>query len=356
MKIAFITDEYPYTLNTSGGLATYVQNTAKYLSSIGNEVHVFVPGSINNIILDDGVQVHIVNKKQIEYKFKYLNKKTLWKFYKLFDVLTNIFISYKLSKEFNNYEKEEGAFKWVQISDYMFRGLFVRKLNRPIKVRCSWSRDLFLKADDVKYTLTHKIYGFLERLQMRRADELFAPSKFLSEYFKSQYSFNVKVIRTLTQYNSPKFDDTILSEIKKPYLLHFGIISKRKGSDYVIEAIKILTKRGIRLRVYFVGKDLYSLAHNSDLADLGIVYLGSKPRSQINSLIQNCEAAILPSRIDNIPNTVIECITLSKPFISMNKSSVEELVNDSNKGVIVEQGDVFALSEEINKIWQCLDN
>ena len=61
---------------------------------------------------------------------------------------------------------------------------------------------------------------------------------------------------------------------------------------------------------------------------------------------------MLPSRFDNLPNTVIECLALGVPVIGTIGASIEELVTPGRDGELVPIADPRALAAAITARWR----
>jgi len=83
----------------------------------------------------------------------------------------------------------------------------------------------------------------------------------------------------------------------------------------------------------------------------GIHYLGALTRADMNTVLSNAIASVLPSRVDNLPNTAIESLSLGTPVITMANSSIDELVTDGITGWVVPQGDIDALANAMQVAW-----
>ena len=58
------------------------------------------------------------------------------------------------------------------------------------------------------------------------------------------------------------------------------------------------------------------------------------PKEKIFSLYSKAEATIIPSRLDNYPNVMIESILFKKPIIGFLNSSLEEVLDDGKTGFL----------------------
>ena len=76
------------------------------------------------------------------------------------------------------------------------------------------------------------------------------------------------------------------------------------------------------------------------------------PKPGMYSLLQRAEAAVLPSLVDNLPNTVIESLTLGIPVIGTRGASIDEIVEQNVTGELVAANDVEALASAMVRAWR----
>jgi glycosyltransferase involved in cell wall biosynthesis len=83
---------------------------------------------------------------------------------------------------------------------------------------------------------------------------------------------------------------------------------------------------------------------------LQILYPLSKP--DLYAVLQRADATVIPSQVDNLPNTAIESLTLGVPVIGTRGASIDELVEEGVTGDLVPLGDVEGLAAAIVKFWR----
>jgi glycosyltransferase involved in cell wall biosynthesis len=83
-----------------------------------------------------------------------------------------------------------------------------------------------------------------------------------------------------------------------------------------------------------------------------VVYLGALDRQQMPGLISKATASVLPSKVDNLPNTVVESVALGVPVIGSAGASIDELIEDGVNGLLVPIGDVPGLARAMIRMWQ----
>jgi glycosyltransferase involved in cell wall biosynthesis len=74
-------------------------------------------------------------------------------------------------------------------------------------------------------------------------------------------------------------------------------------------------------------------------------------RSLLQPWILSAQFAILPSIIDNLPNTAIESLSLNVPIITTEGNSIDELIHTDFEGLVVASDDDYALAQAIIKTW-----
>jgi len=81
-------------------------------------------------------------------------------------------------------------------------------------------------------------------------------------------------------------------------------------------------------------------------------WLGYIPKPQLYAVLKRAEAVVIPSRVDNLPNTLIESLLLNIPVIGSLGASIDELIEPGISGELVPIGDSTALAEAILKAWR----
>lgn len=351
-----MTDEYPSTLPDSGGLASYIHRMAHLLVAAGHRVEVFVPSRTARLNLDGGVIVHEVPSAQgLFLRLGHLSRKS-WRLsqQQLETVAAELDCAVGISRAVAAREAK-APFDIVQSADYKFRGLFVRSARRPHVVRCSWARDLFQREDGVAHVVPNPALAFLERLAIRRADFAYAPSEYVARYYTDTFGLRVRVIRPAQPAVAP--ESVALPEfLPGRYLLHFGALCHRKGTDLVVQALPLAWREEPSLNMVLAGVDPSGIAAAScrDYGDRRgqIRWLGALRREQLAPVIRGACASVLPSRCDNLPNTALESLAADVPVIATRDSSIDELVNDQENGLLVPQNDPAALAAAMIRVWR----
>lgn len=346
-RIAFLTPEYPTEKVGAGGVGNYVAKMASLLVAAGHQVTVFVTSQASGPLERDGVRVIRVPSTR-----SYLARGAAKVLRRLDvgggDLPVHVANARSLAVALERAHRIT-PFDVVQSANYHLVGLFVgRTSGRTHVVRISTSRVLY----DPAYG---RPPGFLTRLTerldvriQRRADRAYAPSRLLQRYFQDTYGHDVAVVRP----PMPLDVGTVAAppaDLPDRYLVHFGSLGARKGTDVVSAALPIAWRSEPGLHMVYVGP--YGPdRRRRDAATWGddaakVTLLGPLGKQELYSVVAGAVASVLPSRMDNLPNTVIESLALGTPVVGSDGASIDELVADGVNGRLVPIGDAHALAE-----------
>jgi len=249
----------------------------------------------------------------------------------------------------------EAPFDIVQSADYHAVGLRVRRLKGRVHVvRCSSAGDLYNEIDGFR-SRSDQWRERLERETIRLADKAYAPSQFVAEHFKKRYGIQVEVVRPPANLEvAPSID--LPCGLPERFLVHFGQLSKRKGTHWLAKSLTRAFELEPALQMVWVGKCNFREL-SPILASLGrhrakVQVLYPLPKPQLYGVIQRADAAVLPSLVDNLPNTVIESLMMGIPVIGTRGASIDELVEEGVTGELVAPGDVEGLAAAMVRVWR----
>jgi glycosyltransferase involved in cell wall biosynthesis len=161
----------------------------------------------------------------------------------------------------------------------------------------------------------------------------------------SNYSFKFKQL-----YNFVEVRDSNLNLNYGDYLLYFGRLSKEKGIDILLDAIKL--NNNIPLKIVGKGDQLEHIQQriiNENISNVEL--LGFKSGDELNEIIKKSRFTIVPSSwFENNPMNIIESFSFGKPVIASNIGGIPELVNN-NTGFLFESKNHEELSGIIHKSW-----
>jgi glycosyltransferase involved in cell wall biosynthesis len=81
-----------------------------------------------------------------------------------------------------------------------------------------------------------------------------------------------------------------------------------------------------------------------------VEFCGRLDRDQMAALYRSATVAINPSRVDNMPNSVLEAMASGIPVVSTNAGGVPFVLHDGTTGLLVGIGDHVALAHAVLRI------
>jgi glycosyltransferase involved in cell wall biosynthesis len=129
--------------------------------------------------------------------------------------------------------------------------------------------------------------------------------------------------------------------IEGPTLAFAGRLTAQKSLDLGIEAAR---RAGVALVVAGEGPDRAALERLGHAR-----FLGPLPRVEVLELFRAADAALLSSSWENFPHTVVEALAVGTPVIATRSGGVAEVVRDGENGLVVEPGDLDALTASIRR-------
>lgn len=378
ITIAFPTPEY-VTETHFGGLATYLYKTTKYLNNLGHECIVFLLSNKNEDSVHEGVKlIYVRNKKP--FWFWFINFCTGFIFNTTLSTFTK---SLALRKAIIKYHKKQ-RISIIQYSNAQFLSVFPpHSINFCLRLShfyFEYSKFIYEKPRSWKNI--QKIY--LEKYCIYKAkNKIYGPSSLITNMVERKMGIKVPVLRTpLFKISNAESKVDILSSSK--YFLFYGTLSKSKGVDLIAKVIFDMLNTHKDINFKLVGRDteleikddtiftrlkllIFGIQNQntSTFSDLVIKssgiysdrvqYVPLVEPYKMQEIINNAFAIVLPSRIDNFPNTFSEAISNGKIVIVPNNSSLEEIIIHGESGFIFENGSHESLLKNIHHVMNLTD-
>ncbi len=346
-RVAFVTPEYVSELGDGGGLGNYLARLCHVLVERGHRPEVFVSADRDETTTTNSVIVHRVNPERWRRRLDPLRRITRWLPRGAWAADRTAPLLAQALALAGALRRREAIqpFDGVQSADYQAVGLFIgRGKARRHVVRCSSAADLW-ELDPWQ--------GFWERKAIARADAAYAPSRFVADHLAHAHGLNVGVVRPPVAIEATPSDTAL--DLPPKFLLHFGLIRERKGAHFLAEALPAVWRRDPSVRMVWAGR-----MHHDRFEDwqarwrddaTKVTYLGPIGKRDLYQVLRRSVASVLPSKVDNLPNTVIESLMCERPVIGTRRSSVDELVVDGANGLLVDYGDAAALADAILRVW-----
>jgi glycosyltransferase involved in cell wall biosynthesis len=350
MRIVFVTPEFVTESNFDGGLANYLYRVSLSLIKFGHEPVIVVTSNRNEVINHHGIEVHRVYvnfdhwllksyKRIIRNKFNYAAN---W-----------FFQSWLLNQTVKKIHKRKPV-DIIQYASYTAIGYFRYKKVAAV-VRLSSFQPLWRIAyGNLNPSNDELRMEELELLSFRKADGIFGPSVNIAKEVEQVIQKKVQVIESPFILETTTIDNVIYDNFLKgkKYLLFFGSLGLLKGVGIISEILYDLLKKYHDLYFVFAGKDFYMLDQIKTKAGEyyeRVIYINKLPHSQLYPIISHANAVVLPSRVDNFPNTCLEAMAHRKVVIGTKDTSFEQLIIDGVSGFLCEKDNPADLLRTIEK-------
>jgi glycosyltransferase involved in cell wall biosynthesis len=126
------------------------------------------------------------------------------------------------------------------------------------------------------------------------------------------------------------------------------------GLDTAIRALALAREviPHIQLKIAGSGPQRAELLQLAERLGLGsaVVFLGRLERPQIVDLYHSAHAMLNPSRVDNMPNSLLEALACGLPVISTNVGGVPYIVQDGQTAVLVAPDNAQDMAQAIIKL------
>jgi len=180
-----------------------------------------------------------------------------------------------------------------------------------------------------------------------RAARLVVPSGFLRDVFR-EFGLSAIVIPNIIDLK------TFCLAPEQPDDTAFNLVITRNlepiyGLDTAIRALAVARRKVPALQLKIAGSGPQSAELEQLVEDLGlrnaVTFLGRLERPQIVELYHAAHAMLNPSRVDNMPNSVLEALACGLPVISTNVGGVPYIVEDGQTALLVPRDDVAAMAQ-----------
>jgi len=212
------------------------------------------------------------------------------------------------------------------------------------------------------YELFNKNYHSKARLNLLAASarRIFTPSEFNKKYIITETNTpedKIEIIRATISLEKFRENESRQAKGKRIRILGVGRLVEKKGFEYIIRAMKIVTARHETVELVIIGEgklknELVQLSLDLGL-DSKIKFLGARSNEECIRELSNSDIAVLPCVVaengdmDVCPLSLQEAMAMEIPVVSTRIGSIPELIEDGKEGVLVRERDEKALAEAI---------
>jgi glycosyltransferase involved in cell wall biosynthesis/GT2 family glycosyltransferase len=188
---------------------------------------------------------------------------------------------------------------------------------------------------------------FMERQSVALADVLWSPSAYMVGWLR-RAGWRLPR-RVLTRQYVVLDTERRRSRAQAPEvvreLVFFGRLETRKGLDVFCDGLDRLVARGVEVpAVTFLGKpaavagvpsETYLRQRAARWTFPWTIAGGHDRDGALSYLCEPGRVAVLPSRIDNLPYTVLECLASGIPFLASNTGGIPEMIRDDDRAAVL---------------------
>ena len=352
MRYAFVTSEFPTIYSNKGGLATYTRRMARLLTESGYDVDVFVLG--------DGTPDHYVQESYKVHHVPFRGQSRLNKIRKFFAMFGCERYAARwhyrsaamaMASAIESIHAKQ-PFDVVQSPDHFGLGSALKKVSGRLHVvRCSAAMELYMSSDGRRSAVADE-QVLIEVKAVSSADLVIAPSTLVASYYKKKLARDVHVVRPPAYLEeSPSNPPYWLPE---KFLVHFASwLGHRKGSDLIAKALPEAIATAPDLTMLWFGSVPDGPAGDvvRGVSVKHVLRVDTIDKSTLFAILKKATAVVIPSQVDNLPNTLIECLLLNVPLIVSDGASQNECVSEGPGVRLVPLGDSKALAKAMIDGW-----
>ncbi len=141
---------------------------------------------------------------------------------------------------------------------------------------------------------------------------------------------------------------------RKTTLIYVGWMHPKKGVQFLIPAIELLSERRQDFRLVMCGAgDLFEELKAQTQA-LGIEewvdFRGWVKNEEVDALLHQSDIFVLPSLAEGMPNSLLQAMACGLPVVTTNVSSIPAIVTDGVNGFLIEPGDPQAICDALDRM------
>lgn len=349
MNILFVTGVFAKENASVSGMPGYIYKATTALKRRGHQVYIVTADDKSRSWEYKGIPVYSV---KISPQFTNLP----WIAFGLYNILRDYALQKKIRQLVSKLHIDI-----IQYAGWFGVGLLhSKRMGIPAVMRMSSYAKIQLVASFSKEQIN--VISKMERWASRNMDGIFAPSHVIADSFADDIKREVKVIETPFEMEIAEecWDYSLYDEKlnQKKYFLFFGRLSPDKGILAIVRSLHQLLEE--HKDIFFVFAGDLSVIDGENVLDIlrncggeykdRIIYLGSLRKEQLYPIIKNACGVLIPSLMDNLPNSCMEAMYLQKIVIGTKGTSLDQLIEDHVNGLLIEPDNDKMLINGVNEV------
>ncbi|MBL4698499.1 MAG: glycosyltransferase family 4 protein [Phycisphaerales bacterium] len=197
-----------------------------------------------------------------------------------------------------------------------------------------------------------------ERLAMRLADAILAPSQFIADRTHEHYGFDVAPTVIPYATGALAAPPVPADEDRGLRVIYAGRIEPRKGVESLIKAWSGVIKRHPSARLFLAGADTSGApdggsmrAYLPELLDEqsrgSVKFLGRLSAEALRDQYARAHLSVIPSLWENFPNVCIESMSSARAVLVGDAGGMREMIGTTRAGLTFASGDELELCEKM---------
>lgn len=342
MKIWYLTSEFPPTFG--GGIGMYVDIVSRMMAQEGNDVAVFVR---DNHTSEERVSDHL---RHIRFKAEEGEEYARLGYWAA--------LAYQYYKVVCRQIEQEGAPDLIEVQEYNAIGYYVLQYKYLGDTRLQQTKivvhmhtptfELSRVNRTPEYRFPEYWIGQMEQYCIKAADGLVTQSEFLKSKLSPYADCPIQVIPLPYQFS---YAENLTYQCGD-YLLYAGRIEWRKGIVQLIAQMDRLWQEGCTTKLVALGGDTYFAPRACMLREMvkkkyahrveqGLLsFVDSVPPKELNRMMVQARAVVIPSIYENYPYTSIIAMSLGMPMlVSKQGGQAEQVLENGVNGFIFDWDD-----------------
>lgn len=239
---------------------------------------------------------------------------------------------------------------------------YAKKYKVPCVLYCQdlWPESTLVTKAVRKNSLTYKILFKWSKSIYSRCDKIVISSPSFKEYFEKELGIKEKGFNVVNQpiLMSNSHEKAVIYK-NKHNLVYAGNIGKLQLTDLLIDAMKFIKTKDVKLHLMGMGSELEQIKtkiKNEKLNDR-VVYEGAYPIEKAETFYGNADALIVSLKEEGyvgktIPNKAIQYMKYGRPLVVVAKGDTVDILKKANGSIFANENakDIARAFDEIINI------
>ena len=357
MKYWLLTTEYPPQYG--GGIGTYCYQWCSLLKRNDDEVTIFIPDKnvkTFNEIFQDNLRV-VYFSPYLKDTSSFLGYETM--------------VSSSFEKIVHIYLEKEGVPDWLEAQEYNGIAYFILQKKHldyalfhelKVLITCHCPSFITFEHNHINtYQLPYFWIGEMERFCMKSADICISPSKYLIKKINDRYPGLISETQII--HNPYQLKNKVHQAFDSDEIVFIGKLSPAKGILQTIRVFDKLWSNGFSYKLKLIGdqhyfyhaigktmevflKQRYSRYIQSDL----LIIAGMLSPEKLQEEVDKAKIVLVPSTVENLPYTVIECMGMGKVVLSSKQGGQCEIIEHAINGFLFDYEEPSSLEKMLQYV------